>query len=63
MLDLHREKTTSVTQKYSRRLKEATLRSGGPLAESQVRVPKARVSRQTPSTNEGESRGSCLHRL
>jgi len=33
MLDLHREKTTSVTQEYSRRLEETNLQSRGPFGK------------------------------
>ena len=62
MSDLYREKTTSVTQQYSRRLKKATLQSGTHLAESQGRAPKGKGSRPAASTNEVQCRGSCLHR-
>jgi len=45
MSDLHREKTTSVTQEYSRRHEKATLQSGG--AGSQPRADAHRAGAAT----------------
>jgi len=49
MSELHREKTSSVTQEYSRRHEKATLQSGAYLAETKGHLPKG----------EGRPPGPC----
>ena len=63
MSELHREKTLSVTQKYSRRYKKATLQSGACLAATQGR-PTHRLGRLPAlSSNQLQPHESYLHHL
>ena len=63
MSELHRQKTISVTQEYSRRHEKATLQNGTHLVESQGWAPKAKGGHPVLSANEVQPHGYCLHRL
>jgi len=62
MSELHRERTMSITQEYSKRLEKVTLQSGAHLAESQERAPKDQGWSPAPTANQVQPHGSYLHR-